>query len=86
MTTQIIGYMSDPTSEAMTEEKQRKKMKRTLYFLRQKVVGAAAILTGIIACSVSHEGIVAAMLIIPYGMAMMLGKTKMMTEEEDCNE
>ena len=44
-----------------------------------------ALIVGIIAPAITHEGIVASFLLIPYGIIMVLNNNKMITEE-DINE
>ena len=85
MTTEILGYMADPTEEARLEKERAEYMKKVSYFTRQRTLGIIALITGIIAPIISAEGIAASMLLIPYGIIMVLNNNKMITEE-DINE
>ena len=85
MTTQILGYMADPTEEERIKRKREEQTKKAIYFARQRLCGIIAIMVGIIAPIISTEGIAASMLLIPYGTIMVLNNNKMITEE-DINE
>ena len=85
MTTEILGYMADPTEEARAEHQRIKRVKKELYFTRQRTIGLIALIVGIIAPVISTEGIIASMLLIPYGALMVLNNNKMITEEEESN-
>lgn len=80
MTTELIGYIDDPT--AVDRMRQRKKMHRdtVMYFLKQKLLGFCMILLGITAPILSTEGGVISLLLIPYGLAMIISKSKMVTD------
>ena len=86
MTTEILGYMADPEEEARVEYQRIKRVKKELYFTRQRIIGMIALIVGIIAPVISTEGIIASMLLIPYGALMVLNNNKMITEEEESNE
>ena len=85
MTTQILGYMADPTEEERIKRKREEQTKKAIYFAHQRLCGIIAIMVGIIAPIISTEGIAASMLLIPYGIIMVLNNNKMITEE-DINE
>lgn len=85
MVTEIIGYMADPEEAARTEKERVERVKKELYFTRQRTIGLIALVVGIIAPAITHEGIVASFLLIPYGIIMVLNNNKMITEE-DINE
>lgn len=86
MTTQILGYIADPMAEEKARQERIKRMEKTVYFLRQRVLGIIALIVGIIALFITSEGIIASMLLIPYGIAMLISKEKMITEEIKDNE
>lgn len=85
MTTEILGYMADPTEEERIKRKREEQTKKTIYFAHQRLCGVIAIMVGIIAPIISTEGIAASMLLIPYGAIMVVNKEKMITEEEENN-
>ena len=85
MTTEIIGYMADPMAEEKAEKKRVERVKKELYFTRQRTIGLIALIVGIIAPVISTEGIIASILLIPYGTLMVLNNNKMITEEEGSN-
>ena len=85
MVTEIIGYMADPEEAARTERERVERVKKELYFTRQRTIGLIALIVGIIAPVISTEGIIASMLLIPYGALMVLNNNKMITEEEESN-
>lgn len=85
MVTEIIGYMADPEEAARTERERVERVKKELYFTRQRTIGLIALIVGIIAPVISTEGIIASMLLIPYGVIMILSKSEMITEEEESN-
>ena len=85
MVTEIIGYMADPEEAARTERERVERVKKELYFTRQRIIGMIALIVGIIAPVISTEGIIASMLLIPYGAIMTLSKSEMITEEEESN-
>lgn len=85
MTTEILGYIADPEEAARVEHQRIKRVKKELYFTRQRIIGMIALIVGIIAPAITHEGIVASFLLIPYGIIMVLNNNKMITEE-DINE
>ena len=85
MTTEILGYMADPTEEERIKRKREEQTKKAIYFAHQRLCGIIAIMVGIIAPIISTEGIAASMLLIPYGIIMVLNNNKMITEE-DINE
>lgn len=85
MTTEILGYMADPTEEERIKRKREEQTKKAIYFARQRLCGIIAIMVGIIAPIISTEGIAASMLLIPYGAIMVVNKEKMITEEEENN-
>lgn len=85
MVTEIIGYMADPEEAARTEREQVERVKKELYFTRQRTIGLIALIVGIIAPVISTEGIIASMLLIPYGALMVLNNNKMITEVEESN-
>ena len=83
MVTEIIGYMADPEEAARTERERAERVKKELYFTRQRATGLIALIVGIIAPVISTEGIIASMLLIPYGGIMILNNSKMITEDEE---
>ena len=85
MVTEIIGYMADPMAEEKAEKERVERVKKELYFTRQRTIGLIALIVGIIAPVISTEGIIASMLLIPYGALMVLNNNKMITEEEESN-
>lgn len=85
MVTEIIGYMADPMEEERIKRKREEQIKRAMYFTRQRLCGIIAIIVGIIAPVISTEGIIASMLLIPYGALMVLNNNKMITEDEESN-
>lgn len=85
MTTEILGYMADPEEAVRIERERVERVKKELYFTRQRAIGLIALIVGIIAPIISTEGIAASMLLIPYGIIMVLNNNKMITEE-DINE
>lgn len=85
MTTEILGYMADPEEATRTEQERAERVKKELYFTRQRAIGLIALIVGIIAPVISTEGIIASMLLIPYGALMVLNNNKMITEEEESN-
>lgn len=85
MVTEIIGYMADPEEAARTERERVERVKKELYFTRQRAIGLIALIVGIIAPVISTEGIIASMLLIPYGALMVLNNNKMITEDEENN-
>ena len=86
MTTEILGYMADPTEEARAEKERAEYMKKVPYFTRQRALDIIALITGIIAAFISTEGIVASIFLIPFGGIMVLSNKEMMTEEEEIHE
>ena len=86
MTTEILGYMADPTEEARAEKERAEYMKKVSYFTRQRALGIIALITGIIAAFISTEGIVASIFLSPLGGIMVLSNKEMMTEEEEIDE
>lgn len=78
MTTQLLGYLADPTTtvRAKTERPDR----TDTYFIRQKLMGLAMLITGIVAPIVSTEGVTASIFCIPFGLALIATKSRMMTE------
>lgn len=80
MTTTVLGYMADPTAEARAEQRRRENKEKAAYFLRQRVLGVFMLLTGIAAPFVTSEGITASLFCIPYGLAMIVSKERMVTE------
>ena len=79
MTTQLLGYLADPTQQTRTETK-RPDRTDTYYFVRQKLLGLAMLITGIVAPIVSTEGVTASIFCIPFGLALIATKGRMMTE------
>ena len=86
MTTEILGYMADPTEEERAEKERAEYMKKVSYFTRQRTLGIIALITGIIAAFISTEGIVASIFLVPFGGIMVLSHKEMMTEEEEIHE
>ena len=86
MTTEILGYMADPTEEERAEKERAEYMKKVSYFTRQRALGIIALITGIIAAFISTEGIVASIFLVPFGGIMVLSNKEMMTEEEEIHE
>lgn len=80
MTTQIIGFMADPTAESRAEQRRRERKEKAVYFLRQRVLGMLMLIIGIAAPCISMEGITASLFCIPYGLAMLISKERMMTD------
>ena len=79
MTTQLLGYLADPTQQTRTET-ERPERTDTYYFIRQKLMGLAMLITGIVAPIVSTEGVTASLFCIPFGLALIATKGRMMTE------
>lgn len=79
MTTQLLGYLADPTQQTRTET-ERPGRTDTYYFVRQKLMGLAMLTTGIVAPIVSSEGVTASLFCIPFGLALIVAKGRMMTE------
>ena len=86
MTTEILGYMADPEEAVRAEKERAECMKKSMYFIRQRTIGMIALIVGIIAAFISTEGIIASMLLIPYGVIMTLSNNKMITEEHTYEE
>lgn len=78
MTTQILGYLADPTTTVRTETERPDRT--DTYFIRQKLMGLAMLITGIVAPVVSTEGVTASLFCIPFGLALIATKGRMMTE------
>ena len=79
MTTQLLGYLADPTTTARTETERTDRTDST-YFIRQKLLGFAMLITGIVAPIISTEGVTASIFCIPFGLALIATKGRMMTE------
>lgn len=79
MTTQLLGYLADPTTTARTETA-RPGRTDGMYYIRQKLLGFAMLVTGIVAPIVSTEGVTASLFCIPFGLALIATKDRMMTE------
>lgn len=79
MTTQLLGYLADPTTTARAKT-ERPDRTDTYYFIRQKLMGLAMLITGIVAPIVSTEGVTASIFCIPFGLALIATKGRMMTE------
>ena len=86
MTTEILGYMADPTEDERIKRKKEEQTKKAIYFARQRLCGIIAIMVGIIAPIISTEGIAASIFLIPFGGIMVLSNKEMMTEEEEIHE
>lgn len=87
MTTQILGYIADPKAEEKERQERIKRMEKAMYFIKQRIMGIIAIIVGIVALFATSEGVIASALLIPYGIAMIVSKEKMITEtEKDLNE
>ena len=87
MTTQILGYIADPNAEEKERQERIKRMEKAMYFIKQRIMGIIAIIVGIVALFATSEGVIASVLLIPYGIAMIVSKEKMITEtEKDINE
>lgn len=80
MTTTVLGYIADPTAEAKAEQRRRERKEKAVYFLKQKVLGVLMLIIGIAAPCISMEGITASLFCIPYGLAMLISKERMMTD------
>lgn len=79
MRVQLLGYLADPTTTARTET-ERPDRTDTYYFIRQKLMGLAMLITGIVAPIVSTEGVTASIFCVPFGLALIATKGRMMTE------
>jgi hypothetical protein len=79
MTTQLLGYLADPTQQTGMETVRTDKTD-TYYFVRQKLMGFAMLITGIVAPIVSTEGVTASLFCVPFGLALIATKGRMMTE------
>lgn len=79
MTIQLLGYLADPTTTVRTETERPERID-TYYFIRQKLMGFAMLITGIVAPIVSAEGVTASLFCIPFGLALIATKGRMMTE------
>ncbi len=79
MKTELLGYLADPTQQAI-ETVQTVNSTDNTYYTRQKLMGFAMLLTGIVAPMVSAEGITASLFCIPFGLAMAFGKGRMINE------
>lgn len=79
MRVQLLGYLADPATTVRTEIK-RPDRTDTYYFIRQKLMGFAMLITGIVAPIVSTEGVTASLFCIPFGLALIATKGRMMTE------
>lgn len=79
MRVQLLGYLADPTTTVRTET-ERPGRTDTYYFIRQKFMGLAMLITGIVAPVVSTEGVTASIFCIPFGLALIATKGRMMTE------
>lgn len=79
MTTQILGYLADPTTTVRTET-ERPDRADSMYYIRQKLMGFAMLITGIVAPIVSTEGVTASIFCVPFGLALIATKGRMMTE------
>ena len=78
MRVQLLGYLADPTQQARTETEIPDRT--DTYFVRQKLMGFAMLITGIAAPIVSTEGVTASIFCIPFGLALIATKSRMMTE------
>ena len=78
MTTQILGYLADPTETTKTTVK-RDRVDNT-YYIRQKLLGFAMLILGIVAPIMSAEGVTASLFCIPFGLALIATRGRMMTE------
>ena len=79
MTTQLLGYLADPTTTVRTEPV-RTDRADSMYYIRQKLMGFAMFITGIVAPIVSTEGATASLFCLPFGLALIATKGRMMTE------
>lgn len=79
MRVQLLGYMADPTQQTRTET-ERPGRTDTYYFVRQKLMGLAMLITGIVAPIISTEGVTASLFCIPFGLALIATRGRMMTE------
>lgn len=84
MTTQLLGFMADPTQKTENSESERTKRESYIYFIKQKLIGLIAVVIGILALKID-EGITASIFLIPYGFAAMISKSRMITEGSDYN-
>lgn len=78
MRVQLLGYLADPTTTVRTEIKRPERT--DTYFIRQKLMGFAMLITGIVAPIVASEGVTASLFCIPFGLALIATKGRMMTE------
>ena len=78
MRVQLLGYLADPTTTARTETERPDRT--DTYFIRQKLMGFAMLITGIVAPIVSTEGVAASIFCIPFGLVLTATKGRMMTE------
>ena len=78
MTTQLLGYLADPTETTKTTAK-RDRVDNT-YYIRQKLLGFAMLILGIVAPIMSAEGVTASLFCIPFGLALIATRGRMMTE------
>lgn len=78
MTTQLLGYLADPTETTKTTVK-RDRVDNT-YYIRQKLLGFAMLILGIVAPIMSAEGVTASLFCIPFGLALIATRGRMMTE------
>lgn len=76
MRVQLLGYLADPTTTARTETERPDSM----YYIRQKLMGLAMLITGIAAPIVSTEGVTASIFCIPFGLTLIATRGRMMTE------
>ena len=79
MTTQLLGYLADPTTTVRAKTK-RPDRTDTYYFIRQKLMGLAMLITGIVAPMMTTEGVTASLFCIPFGLALIATKGHIMTE------
>lgn len=79
MTTQLLGYLADPTGTARTETARPDRTDNT-YYIRQKLMGFAMLITGIVAPIIATEGATASIFCVPFGLALIATKGRMMTE------
>lgn len=79
MTTQILGYLADPTQQTRTETVRTDKTE-SMYYIRQKLMGLTMLITGIVAPIVASEGATASIFCIPFGLALIATKGRMLTE------
>ena len=80
MTLEILGLMANPIEIKKAKEEKAKAEKKRLTLIRQRIIGLFMLIFGMITPFITYEGIVASLLCIPFGMAMLISKEVMISD------